>query len=411
MKVVVLLLALIVASCTKATAQSYKYCGTYMPYDTVGLSEANIPMGYRVCLINHVGRHGSRYPVSDGAIASLVKLLKAQQSNNNLTDAGVALLGMLSKQNRYYADKWGLLTEVGAEQQRGIAQRLVQRYGEGVFKSLVVWVDEKERCRQSCDAFLKQIEASCGSCMLDEDLILLPMHNSLLNFFETDADYNEFKTHGTWLLQLKEFREELLAGNNVLDDYLIDSSVVSQEENNGFLLNLYNVVAISPNIPLPDHMVPYLDEENWYLGWLIQNAHQYMMKASYDGFDQLQVDISRPLLHNFLTTSVEGLNSKTPMSYLRFAHAETVIPFAALLKIPQASQTTAIPQDIAKIWKDYIVSPMAANIVWVFCKDDNNHCLVKMMLNEHDVPFPINTASYPWYDWDDVRQYYLQLLN
>ena len=252
-----------------------------MPYDTVGLSEANIPMGYRVCLINHVGRHGSRYPVSDGAIASLVKLLKAQQSNNNLTDAGVALLGMLSKQNRYYADKWGLLTEVGAEQQRGIAQRLVQRYGEGVFKSLVVWVDEKERCRQSCDAFLKQIDASCGSCMLAEYLILLPMHNSLLNFVETDADYNEFKTHGTWLLQLKEFREELLAGNNVLDDYLIDSSVVSQDENNGFLLNLYNVVAISPNIPLPDHMVPILDDDNCYLVRLIQNAHPYMLHASF----------------------------------------------------------------------------------------------------------------------------------
>ncbi len=395
----------------EATAQSHKLCGTYMPYDTLGLSSAEIPDGYQVCLINHVTRHGSRYPVSDKENQWLIKLLEAQQHDANLTDTGTALLELLLKQNRLYAGKWGTLTDVGAAQQRGIAQRLFRGYGSEVFKTLSVWVDSKERCQQSCEAFLDQLATLCPECIDDKALTVLPRQNSLLNFFETNVDYLEFKNHGAWALQLKAFKEHLLKDNKLIDRYIVNSSTITQSQRSEFLLNLYNTIAIAPDIPLPNFLTPTIDEESMRLGWLVQNAHQYMEKGPYGGFGQLQVNISKPLLQDFITTTDKALVSSVPLSILRFAHAETIIPFAALLGIPEASQTTASAQDIATIWKDYQVSPMAANIVWVFCKDATNHYLVKMMLNERDVAFPLETTRYPWYSWDDVRHYYLQLLN
>lgn len=381
-----------------------------MPYDTVGLSKANLPAGYQVCLINHVTRHGSRYPVSDKVTTSLIHLLEAQRTNNNLTDSGEALLGMLLKQNQLYSDNWGKLTAVGAAQQSGIAQRLIKEYGNDVFKSFVAWVDIKERCQQSYEAFIKQIVAVCPECN-SKTTTILPLKNPLLNFFETDAAYVEFKTHASWIVQLKGFKEQLLKNNSCIDRYLLDSSTITLAERADFLVNLYSAVAIAPDIPLPNDLTPYLSEDDMRIGWTIQNAHQYMEKGPYAGFDQLQINISKPLLRNFIETTDDGLATNVPTSYLRFAHAETVIPFAALLGIPQASQVVSTPNDIASVWKDYEVSPMAANIVWVICKNDDNHYLVKMMLNEHDVPFPFKSVNYPWYNWTDVRDYYLQLLN
>ena len=411
MKTIILLFLISVTICVEALAQVHKYCGTYMPYDTVGLSKANVPVGYQVCLINHVTRHGSRYPVSDKVNVSLINLLEAQRTNNNLTDSGEALLEMLLKQNKLYIGNWGRLTEVGYAQQCGIARRLIQEYGSDVFKSLVVWVDAKERCQQSCEAFLRQIVMTCPECANDKTVAVLPLHNSLLNFFETNADYLEFKTHASWTIQFEDFKKEVLKNNRSIDRYLLDLSNVTLAERINFLVNLYSVVAIASDIPLSNNLIPFVNEDDMRMGWIIQNAHQYMEKGPYAGFNQLQINISKPLLRNFIKTTDAGLMSNVPTSYLRFAHAETVIPFAALLGIPQASQVVSTPNDIAAAWKDYEVSPMAANIVWVICKNSDNHFLVKMMLNEHDVSFPLESVNYPWYNWSEVRDYYLRLLN
>lgn len=56
---------------------------------------------------------------------------------------------------------------------------------------------------------------------------------------------------------------------------------------------------------------------------------------------------------------------------------------------------------------------MGANIQWIFYKSEQTHqpILIKVLLNEREVHLPIKTDSYPYYRWNNVKQFYVNKLN
>lgn len=75
---------------------------------------------------------------------------------------------------------------------------------------------------------------------------------------------------------------------------------------------------------------------------------------------------------------------------LRFAHAETIIPFAALLQIPGMSE----PQPSASLysyanspWRGAMVAPMAANIQWDMYRNEAGAVVLRMLYNERETDF------------------------
>ena len=53
---------------------------------------------------------------------------------------------------------------------------------------------------------------------------------------------------------------------------------------------------------------------------------------------------------------------------------------------------------------------MAANIQWIFYSNEQGHILVKMLLNEKEVQFPMESDISPYYDWDMIRDHYQRIL-
>jgi hypothetical protein len=75
---------------------------------------------------------------------------------------------------------------------------------------------------------------------------------------------------------------------------------------------------------------------------------------------------------------------------LRFAHAETIIPLAALMGLKNAAQ--ANPQALHynyqnNPWRGAEIAPMAANIQWDMYVDQAGHSLVRLLYNEADSDF------------------------
>ncbi len=390
-------------------AQTYRYCGTDMPYDTIGIKVTPPPAGYQVKVINHVGRHGSRYPISGDDILFISETLMRAKQDNGLTLQGEMLLNQMQEYGEACGDNWGLLSKVGEKQQQALAHRLVNAYGSDVFQSIKVWYDVKERCFQSGVFFLNEIKEICGN-RVNIIADILPVQNPLLNFFNVDEGYLDFLQNGSWKLTLVDFIAHELYNNKLLERYVKPGVTLIQKECIKFFMALYNCIAIAPDIPIEQPNVPVVNEAVMQQGWRIQNARQYLEKGPAKGYGDIQIDISKPLLQNFIVTTDSGLQQKDFTAYLRFAHAETIIPFAALLSIPQASGSTAAVENIAEVWKDYIVSPMAANIIWVIYENESGHLLVKMTLNEHEVAFPIETETYPFYDWERVKLFYENIL-
>ena len=62
-------------------------------------------------------------------------------------------------------------------------------------------------------------------------------------------------------------------------------------------------------------------------------------------------------------------------------------------------------------WQDYRVSPMAANLQLIFFHNAVGQVLVKLLHNEREVHLPLVAVEGPYYDWKDLRRYFMGLLN
>ena len=124
--------------------------------------------------------------------------------------------------------------------------------------------------------------------------------------------------------------------------------------------------------------------------------------VSYDNFE--------PLLDHMLDGVRERAEGGTTAAEYRFGHAETIIPLAALLKLPGSEQ--GVPGDEVmdysnSPWRGDAVSPMGANIQWDAFQNDKDETIVRMLYNEAEVPFhagcvPIEDGSM-FYTLDELE--------
>lgn len=124
--------------------------------------------------------------------------------------------------------------------------------------------------------------------------------------------------------------------------------------------------------------------------------------------------IAQPLLDDFFNAIDTRERAGTAATF-RFAHAETIIPFAALLKLPgsqqQASELYTYENNP---WRGESVTPMAANVQWdVVVRDGTDvsgqpyQPLVRMLYNEKEIGFndsctPIADGS-TWYKESELK--------
>jgi hypothetical protein len=147
----------------------------------------------------------------------------------------------------------------------------------------------------------------------------------------------------------------------------------------------------------------------------IHSAEDFLLKGPGLNNTGIQISIAAPLLLSFLNSTDEYIASKTVIADLRFAHAETIAPFAVLLGIAGASESVSAAQiqDYNKIWKCENIIPLSSNIQWILYKNQTTgDFIVKFLLNEKEVAINgIKDSGTPYYyNWADVREFYYNKL-
>ena len=87
-----------------------------------------------------------------------------------------------------------------------------------------------------------------------------------------------------------------------------------------------------------------------------------------------------------------------------------IMPLACLLELGSCGAVVENLDTLDNVWRNYDIFPMACNVQLAFYRPKKNKkgdVLVKALLNEREVTLPIQTDRFPYYKWNELRQYYL----
>ncbi|GAA1834437.1 histidine-type phosphatase [Agromyces salentinus] len=151
------------------------------------------------------------------------------------------------------------------------------------------------------------------------------------------------------------------------------------------------------------YFVGHEADAEWF-AYLLDTEDFYEKGPSLAGHDETY-RIAQPLLDDFFATIDERAGGGDVAATFRFAHAETIVPFAALLRLPGstvAAPDVAAPASEADVydyasnpWRGSQVTPMAANVQWdVVGREGVDPAtgaaytpLVRMLFNEREIAF------------------------
>ncbi len=434
------LLAILVSN---AFAQDRHQLGSnYYTYPTPTAKYTKAPTGYKPFYVSHYGRHGSRFHHTASDYTALYTTLAKADSAGKLTGLGKSLLERAKSLNEYAAPRAGDLTQLGVAQHQGIAKRMVKNFPE-VFKNdayIEAYASTSVRCVVSMAAFLEELRAQKPKVEIHQE------SGKYLMSFISPLDFGKIINESNTPAWQKENAKLYSHVNTdrMMRAIFSDSNYVKKNVNAG---DLYTKIYEIGNNLQGTPEIEFSFDDLWtdaelYERWRAQNAWWYSVLANNPFGKKEGLENARPLLKNVLDkadkviaadtaktdkTSAKDAKAKKTSATLRFGHDTVIIPFTALLQLEKdslkAGIETADMEKLHKVWRDYEITPMAANVQFIFYKSTKKGTpiLVKVMLNEIEQKLPItcnqqapsagsgtlqNCPAAPYYRWDDVREYY-----
>lgn len=392
-----------------ATDYSMIECdGSLMPYPT-DINPAVFPDTLKPVFINHVGRHGARFPASSANCLKLRKALAKADSLGTITPTGRQLAKLNDLVIKNSENRWGALDSLGMAEQRAIATRMFYNFGE-IFKdgaTVNAISSYSPRVMMSMYCFTHQLDR------MDNRINFITstgrMNSPLVRPFDVDEDY-------------KAFRKENLT-NTVYQDYFAQACptaaikrvlgerypFASDEEMRDLAITEYYVVAGCRAMNITPNASNYFSKEEYNALWSCFNLRQYLQRTA-TTISSVPADIASQLVQDLISTTEGFINGTNPaVCNLRFGHAETLMPLLSLMRLKGCYYMTNYFDTVGLHWKDFEVVPMAANLQMILFKSNTGKYYVRVDLNEKPVPLLPNSSNL-YTPWGEARNYLTRIL-
>lgn len=376
------------------------------------------PQGYEPFYISHYGRHGSRWMAADVQYSDVLKVFEKADRYNQLTPMGKEVFSQLGDFYAVAKDHIGELTTVGERQHHGIARRMTEHFPE-VFRGNAQ-VDARSsiiiRCILSMEAEMEELAAFNGNIKFHNDVS--PSYMYYIHAFaslteEQKRIYKEMESVKEDYLQ-RFVHPERLMGVLFNDVQWVNRNVDAVS----FMLRFFDIAAnMQSHDSAPDFFSLFSDEECYDL-WRVRNIGSYVQYANAPASQGMMHYTQVSLLKNFIETADTVIgNADFNGATLRFGHEVDILPLACLLQLGNCDTAVADLDALDQCWANYRIFPMASNIQLVFYRpkkskkgESEKPILVKALLNEREVTLPIPTNQYPYYNWQDLKSYYLSVI-
>ena len=395
------------AAAPTVTDYTFVQCeGSLTPYPSATRAEAVYPDSLTPVFVNHVGRHGARYPASSANNLTLKKALDRATEAGTITPLGRKLAELNDRIIALSTDRWGALDSLGMAEQAGIATRMFYNYTEAFAKGTTVSAisSYSPRAMMSMFSFTHQLDRLNNQMTIST--VTGSVNNRLMRPFDVDKDYLQFRADKVWKPAYDEYFDAACptaAIRRVLGEKFPFADI--HEERN-LAITEYYVLAGLEAMSLPNTMSDYLSRQEANALWSCFNLRQYLQRTA-TTVSAVPADIAADLVLDIIQTTddfVSGQNTTTT-AVLRFGHAETLMPLLSLLRIPGCYYLTNYFDTVAQHWCDFDVVPMAANIQFVlFRAKASGRYYVEVRVNEHPVALRKGDDS-TIYPWGELRRY------
>jgi len=422
----------------RTTGNLYGTKAVYEPFQDARSYE-KAPRSYHPVLIEHVGRHGSRLLSSKKYDDLLWQLWQIADADDGLTELGEQFGADLQEIIAIHDQLgYGILSTLGEQEQAQIAERAVSRM-RPLFTSAVrhdkpisIVSSGVGRAVASADSFVDGLEEADPA--LASVIQPQTVDPALLYFHDTDPEYLEYED-SEQLADVDEaleaqpaiaaaardvasglFTPEFIARIDAGEFDLVDHGkgkkhLQSVVDVGSYVYELY-VIAPGMSLDAAVDMTPYMSDEDAAAFARLSDAEDFYKKGPAFAGSDVTYEMSHVLVDAFLD-SIEAAadGDEEYAAEFRFAHAEEIVPLAALLKLPGSTVQQPVDELFSydnNPWRGAQVAPMAANIQWDVYQGPHDKTIVKMLYNEQETAFagtcrPIHKHSY-FYSVDELTR-------
>ena len=414
-------------------ANKYLAGSNYLDYDrqmtTKALTPA--PKGYTPFYMSHYGRHGSRWLISKDAYTSVVEPMQKAKAQGKLTTKGEEVLQQLESFVRLPVPNFpalggkyegaqlrlGDLSTVGERQHHGIAKRMAQNFPE-IFKAKDVAIDARStvvvRCILSMVAECEELMAANPTARIHNDAsealqyyMNAPRQGLIRAMREKSRDT---KRQFGALIKPDRLMRVLFNDQQWVNDSVKATDLMSQ---------LFEITTNMQSHDVNIDLYPLFTMDELYDQWRTRNIRWYIDYGPAPQTGGVMPFSQKNLLRNIIETADTVTQTQAT---LRFGHEVCVMPLACLLELDQCGVAVNDLNELDKYWRNYKIYPMGCNIQLIFYRPEktgssrlspanSKDILIKALLNERECTLPIPTTQYPYYNWSELRQYYLNKLD
>lgn len=364
-----------------ATRYSWNQCaGSLTPYPA--RTTITLPDSLKPVFIDHVGRHGARFPASAKYTVTIKQALLRADSLGTITTAGHRLLKLCDNVIEISHNNWGALDSLGRDEQRGIASRMFRNFpslfNEGTVTAISSYAP---RCVMSMYEFTHQLDRLNNHITITT--VAGRVNSPLMRPFDTDEEYVEWSKSKPTASVYDSYLQQVVPDAPL--KRVLGSSFPLPDDWRELALCEYYVLAGMGAMGREVDPSFYFTLDEYNSLWSCFNLRQYLNRTA-TTISTIPAEITSPLVADLIKTLQDAASGKTSATVnLRFGHAETLMPLLCQLHIPGCYYMTNYFDTVRQHWCDFYVVPMAANVQFVLLKADSQKHYLLTLLNEQPV--------------------------
>lgn len=375
--------------------------GIYCAYEVQSDSLPAVPEGYCPVYISHYGRHGSRWPIKGAIYTVADSCLSAQRAAGNLTPLGEDALVSVRALCDNARGHLGELTPLGERQHRAIAERMASRWPELFAEG--AWVEARSSVEPRC---IMSMAAFCEGLREEAPGVEIRRHASpgdmdFIHHKEPAAEALGSDT-ASWRSAFSAYRDSVALCHRTA--FRLFKKQPAGPELIPAMRALYEVAISEQNIDGTDRrLLDIFDLEELTGLWKAYNYAQYVPHSRSPLGGGAGAAAARTLLSEIITAADAALASGQISADLRFGHDTDLLRLASLMRLEGCGAEVAGPEEAARQWRNFSISPMGANIQLIFFRNSDHHVIVAPRLNEQPISIPMPEYAPGFYDWEALR--------